>query len=198
MLQHIFIPVLPSSLLSFCCAPMPFLVGVLRSSMRDLVKMSDSMESEVVIFDIDNNKFLSKRTVEDYQLVPSSYTAPLITSLNNTIKNIKVQSSVRGLFKTQVAIKDTFRQLMNEQWNAFTTFFTTIMDQYRNFMFIAETNNNASSSSSSAPSSSSSTSTSTSSSEQPRPNFDRDGFIDVQPEEIRAVRSKNRQDKFYC
>ena len=31
--QHIYIPILPPSLLDFCCSPIPFLVGILRSSL---------------------------------------------------------------------------------------------------------------------------------------------------------------------
>jgi hypothetical protein len=42
--QHIFIPVVPQSLLSFCCAPMPFLVGILRVHLAELKTLSDAME----------------------------------------------------------------------------------------------------------------------------------------------------------
>jgi DENN domain-containing protein 2 len=37
--QHIFVPVLPPSLLNFCCAPMPFVVGILRSSLPEVLEM---------------------------------------------------------------------------------------------------------------------------------------------------------------
>jgi hypothetical protein len=37
---------------------MPFVVGILRSSVAELNKLSDAME-EVAIVDIDRNKFLS-------------------------------------------------------------------------------------------------------------------------------------------
>jgi len=56
--QHVYIPVLPPSLLMFCCAPMPFVVGILRSSVPELNKLSGGMD-EVTIVDIDRNKFLS-------------------------------------------------------------------------------------------------------------------------------------------
>lgn len=36
--QHIFIPVLPSSKLSYACAPMPFVLGVLSSDLKTLQK----------------------------------------------------------------------------------------------------------------------------------------------------------------
>jgi hypothetical protein len=34
--QHIFVPVLPRSLLTYCCAPMPFLVGVHSAFMSEV------------------------------------------------------------------------------------------------------------------------------------------------------------------
>ncbi len=37
--QHVFIPVLPQSLLDYCCAPMPFFVGVLADSVPAIKKL---------------------------------------------------------------------------------------------------------------------------------------------------------------
>ena len=34
--QHVFIPVLPLSLIDYCSAPMPFLLGILSSSLPNL------------------------------------------------------------------------------------------------------------------------------------------------------------------
>jgi len=50
--QHIFIPVVPQSLLSFCCAPMPFLIGVLRVHLNELKKLSDDMEEVAICFSL--------------------------------------------------------------------------------------------------------------------------------------------------
>ncbi|XP_053154560.1 DENN domain-containing protein 1C isoform X1 [Hemicordylus capensis] len=50
--QHIYIPVLPSHLLDYCCAPMPYLIGV-HSSLMERVR-SKALE-DVVILNIDNN-----------------------------------------------------------------------------------------------------------------------------------------------
>jgi hypothetical protein len=68
--QHVYIPVLPSSLLTFCCAPMPFVVGILRSSVAELNKLSEAME-EVAIVDIDRNKFLSGSSLARLRLSTS-------------------------------------------------------------------------------------------------------------------------------
>nr|XP_046196584.1 DENN domain-containing protein 1B-like isoform X2 [Oncorhynchus gorbuscha] len=50
--QHIFIPVLPPHLLDYCCAPMPFLIGV-HSSLTERVR-SRGLE-DVVILNVDTN-----------------------------------------------------------------------------------------------------------------------------------------------
>ena len=55
--QYVFIPVLPVSLLSYCCAPMPFIVGVTSGSMGELAKLP--ME-EVLMIDLDKGQFLAK------------------------------------------------------------------------------------------------------------------------------------------
>ncbi|RDD39900.1 DENN domain-containing protein 1B [Trichoplax sp. H2] len=51
--QHIFIPVLPPHLIDYCCAPMPFLIGVHSSLMEDVRRRP---LSEVVILNVDENK----------------------------------------------------------------------------------------------------------------------------------------------
>jgi hypothetical protein len=59
--QHIFIPVLPKSLLSYACAPMPFVVGV-RSDMADELNMLPL--SEVVIVNLDLGEVRSHNPME--------------------------------------------------------------------------------------------------------------------------------------
>ena len=48
--QYIFIPILPNSLLSYCCAPMPFIVGVTSSS---LPQINTLPLEEIFIIDCD-------------------------------------------------------------------------------------------------------------------------------------------------
>ena len=48
--QYIFIPILPNSLLSYCCAPMPFIVGVSHQSLPEL---SNLPTEEIFIVDCD-------------------------------------------------------------------------------------------------------------------------------------------------
>jgi len=37
--QHIFIPIIPQSLINYCCAPMPFVIGVHSSMMKQVQSM---------------------------------------------------------------------------------------------------------------------------------------------------------------
>jgi len=53
--QHVFIPVLPQSLLDYCSAPMPFLLGILADSIPAVKKQP---LEEVYIVDLDKGKFI--------------------------------------------------------------------------------------------------------------------------------------------
>lgn len=75
--QHIFIPVLPPHLLDYCCAPMPYLVGV-HLSLLERVK-SRSLE-DVVILNVDTNTLESP--TDDLHNLPSdvSFSGPKNTA----------------------------------------------------------------------------------------------------------------------
>uniref|UniRef100_A0A3Q4C049 UDENN domain-containing protein n=1 Tax=Mola mola TaxID=94237 RepID=A0A3Q4C049_MOLML len=64
--QHIFIPVLPPHLLDYCCAPMPYLIGV-HTSLSEKVR-SRGME-EVVILNVDSNTL--ETPFDDLKRIPS-------------------------------------------------------------------------------------------------------------------------------
>ncbi|KAJ8371591.1 hypothetical protein AAFF_G00307030 [Aldrovandia affinis] len=64
--QHIYIPVLPPHLLDYCCAPMPYLIGV-HSSLMERVR-SRALE-DVVILNVDTNTM--ETPFEDLKRVPS-------------------------------------------------------------------------------------------------------------------------------
>nr|XP_057939849.1 DENN domain-containing protein 1B isoform X2 [Doryrhamphus excisus] len=70
--QHIFIPVLPPHLLDYCCAPMPYLIGV-HSSLSEKVR-SRGLE-EVVILNVDTNTLESP--FNDLKKIPSDVTSGL-------------------------------------------------------------------------------------------------------------------------
>ncbi|KAM3842533.1 DENN domain-containing protein 1C-like [Diretmus argenteus] len=64
--QHIFIPVLPPHLLDYCCAPMPYLIGV-HTSLTERVR-SRGLE-EVVILNVDTNTL--ETPFDDLKRIPS-------------------------------------------------------------------------------------------------------------------------------
>ncbi|XP_051978186.1 DENN domain-containing protein 1B-like isoform X3 [Xyrauchen texanus] len=70
--QHIFIPVLPPHLLDYCCAPMPYLVGV-HLSLLERVK-TRSLE-DVVILNVDTNTLESP--TDDLHNLPSDVGEPI-------------------------------------------------------------------------------------------------------------------------
>ncbi|XP_030636315.1 DENN domain-containing protein 1B [Chanos chanos] len=75
--QHIFIPVLPPHLLDYCCAPMPYLIGV-HSSLTEKVK-SRALE-DVVIFNVDTNTMESP--FDDLKRIPTD----VVTGLKVRLK----------------------------------------------------------------------------------------------------------------
>ncbi|XP_077460923.1 DENN domain-containing protein 1B [Stigmatopora argus] len=70
--QHIFIPVLPSHLLDYCCAPMPYLIGV-HSSFAEKVR-SRGLE-EAVVLNVDTNTL--DNPFNDLKKLPSDVVSEL-------------------------------------------------------------------------------------------------------------------------
>lgn len=83
--QHIFIPVLPKSMLSFCCAPMPFVVGVMESCLPEVAKLP---MDEVFIVDLDDNEFI-RRPYNELKLLPSHIATPLLKTFSSICKYVK-------------------------------------------------------------------------------------------------------------
>ncbi|MDP2434542.1 MAG: hypothetical protein Q8P67_02240, partial [archaeon] len=127
--QHVFIPVLPSSLLYFCCAPMPFVVGLLASFLPALQELSDAME-DVFIFDLDADRFLRKSD-DDTRLIPPE----MSSNLKTTIKSL--QKKVLGIRRRNIGtaagelppIEKRDRLL-----EAFLGFFVELLSDYREYI----------------------------------------------------------------
>ncbi|KAL2086311.1 hypothetical protein ACEWY4_017370 [Coilia grayii] len=75
--QHIFIPVLPPHLLDYCCAPMPYLIGV-HSSLTERVR-SRALE-DVVILNVDTNTM--ETPFDDLKRIPPD----VVTALKVRLK----------------------------------------------------------------------------------------------------------------
>lgn len=75
--QHMFVPIVPRHLLDYCCAPMPFLVGV-HASLMPKVRLMPL--DEVVIFDADTDTIESP--FDDVSQLPPG----VVSTLKSTLK----------------------------------------------------------------------------------------------------------------
>ncbi|XP_028349334.1 DENN domain-containing protein 1A isoform X6 [Physeter macrocephalus] len=70
--QHVYIPVLPPHLLDYCCAPMPYLIGVHLSLME---KVRNMALDDVVILNVDTNTL--ETPFDDLQSLPNDVEEPI-------------------------------------------------------------------------------------------------------------------------
>ncbi|XP_029904928.1 DENN domain-containing protein 1B isoform X2 [Myripristis murdjan] len=104
--QHIFIPVLPPHLLDYCCAPMPYLVGV-HLSLLERVR-SRSLE-DVVILNVDTNTLESPS--DDLQNLPSD----VVSSLKSKLKKQSTATGsgvARAFLRAQAALFGSYRDAL--------------------------------------------------------------------------------------
>ncbi|XP_072770756.1 DENN domain-containing protein 1B isoform X2 [Nerophis lumbriciformis] len=104
--QHIFIPVLPPHLLDYCCAPMPYFVGV-HLSLLERVR-SRSLE-DVVILNVDNNTLESP--FDDLHNLPSD----VVSSLKSKLKKQSTATGsgvARAFLRAQAALFGSYRDAL--------------------------------------------------------------------------------------
>uniref|UniRef100_A0A8D3BHH8 DENN domain containing 1B n=1 Tax=Scophthalmus maximus TaxID=52904 RepID=A0A8D3BHH8_SCOMX len=104
--QHIFIPVLPPHLLDYCCAPMPYFVGV-HLSLLERVR-SRSLE-DVVILNVDTNTLESP--FDDLHNLPSD----VVSSLKSKLKKQSTATGsgvARAFLRTQAALFGSYRDAL--------------------------------------------------------------------------------------
>lgn len=104
--QHIFIPVLPPHLLDYCCAPMPYFVGV-HLSLLERVR-SRSLE-DVVILNVDTNALESP--FDDLHHLPSD----VVSSLKSKLKKQSTATGSgvsRAFLRAQAALFGTYRDAL--------------------------------------------------------------------------------------
>ncbi|KAL7866755.1 hypothetical protein AOLI_G00145690 [Acnodon oligacanthus] len=104
--QHIYIPVLPPHLLDYCCAPMPYLIGV-HLSLLERVK-SRSLE-DVVILNVDTNTLESP--TDDLHNLPSDVVSTLKSKLKK--QSTATGSGVaRAFLRSQAALFGSYRDAL--------------------------------------------------------------------------------------
>ncbi|XP_029939552.1 DENN domain-containing protein 1B isoform X2 [Salarias fasciatus] len=104
--QHIFIPVLPPHLLDYCCAPMPYFVGV-HLSLLEKVR-SRSLE-DVVILNVDTNTLESP--FDDLHNLPSD----VVSSLKSKLKKQSTATGSgvsRAFLRAQAALFGSYRDAL--------------------------------------------------------------------------------------
>uniref|UniRef100_A0A669B8S4 DENN domain containing 1B n=1 Tax=Oreochromis niloticus TaxID=8128 RepID=A0A669B8S4_ORENI len=104
--QHIFIPVLPPHLLDYCCAPMPYFVGV-HLSLLERVR-SRSLE-DVVILNVDTNTLESP--FDDLHNLPGD----VVSSLKSKLKKQSTATGsgvARAFLRAQAALFGSYRDAL--------------------------------------------------------------------------------------
>ncbi|XP_072245292.1 DENN domain-containing protein 1B isoform X1 [Leuresthes tenuis] len=104
--QHIFIPVLPPHLLDYCCAPMPYFVGV-HLSLLERVR-SRSLE-DVVILNVDTNTL--ENPFDDLHNLPSD----VVSSLKSKLKKQSTATGsgvARSFMRAQAALFGSYRDAL--------------------------------------------------------------------------------------
>ncbi|XP_029363254.1 DENN domain-containing protein 1B isoform X2 [Echeneis naucrates] len=104
--QHIFIPVLPPHLLDYCCAPMPYLIGV-HTSLSERVK-SQGLE-HVVMLNVDTNTI--ETPFDDLKRIPSDVMSGLKVCLKR--QAVSPGSGVsRAFLKAQALLFGGYRDAL--------------------------------------------------------------------------------------
>ncbi|XP_055365216.1 DENN domain-containing protein 1B isoform X2 [Betta splendens] len=107
--QHIFIPVLPPHLLDYCCAPMPYLIGV-HTSLSERVR-SRGLE-EVVILNVDTNTL--ETPFDDLKRIPSDVMSELKVCLKR--QAVSPGSGVsRAFLKAQALLFGGYKDALQGQ-----------------------------------------------------------------------------------
>ncbi|XP_036926357.1 DENN domain-containing protein 1B isoform X2 [Sturnira hondurensis] len=104
--QHIYIPALPPHLLDYCCAPMPYLIGI-HSSLIERVK-NKSLE-DVVMLNVDTNTLESP--FNDLMNLPSD----VVSALKNKLKKQSTATGdgvARAFLRAQAALFGSYRDAL--------------------------------------------------------------------------------------
>ncbi|XP_066436900.1 DENN domain-containing protein 1A isoform X2 [Eleutherodactylus coqui] len=104
--QHVYIPVLPPHLLDYCCAPMPYLIGI-HSSLMEKVK-GMSLE-DVVLLNVDTNTL--ETPFDDLQNLPSE----VVSALKNRLRKVSTTTGdgvARAFLKAQASLFGSYRSAL--------------------------------------------------------------------------------------
>ncbi|XP_037401678.1 DENN domain-containing protein 1A isoform X1 [Pygocentrus nattereri] len=104
--QHVYIPVLPQHLIDYCCAPMPYLIGVHSSLME---KVRGMALDDAVILNVDTNTL--ETPFDDLQSLPND----VVSSLKNRLKKVSTTTGdgvARAFLKAQASLFGSYRSAL--------------------------------------------------------------------------------------
>ncbi|XP_063000962.1 DENN domain-containing protein 1A isoform X3 [Elgaria multicarinata webbii] len=104
--QHVYIPVLPPHLLDYCCAPMPYLIGIHLSLME---KVRNMALEDVVILNVDTNTL--ETPFDDLQSLPND----VVSALKGRLKKVSMTTGdgvARAFLKAQAAFFGSYRNAL--------------------------------------------------------------------------------------
>ncbi|KAI1900652.1 hypothetical protein AGOR_G00052120 [Albula goreensis] len=104
--QHVYIPVLPQHLIDYCCAPMPYLIGVHSSLME---KVKGMALEDVVMLNVDTNTL--ETPFDDLQSLPND----VVCALKSRLKKVSTTTGdgvARAFLKAQAALFGSYRNAL--------------------------------------------------------------------------------------
>ncbi|XP_029300433.1 LOW QUALITY PROTEIN: DENN domain-containing protein 1A [Cottoperca gobio] len=107
--QHVYIPVLPQHLLDYCCAPMPYLIGVHSSLME---KVRGMALDDVVVLNVDTNTL--ETPYDDLQSLPND----VVSSLKSRLRKVSTTTGdgvARAFLRSQAALFGSYRNALHIQ-----------------------------------------------------------------------------------
>eukprot|EP01102_Stenamoeba_stenopodia_P007877 TRINITY_DN2223_c0_g1_i3.p1 TRINITY_DN2223_c0_g1~~TRINITY_DN2223_c0_g1_i3.p1 ORF type:complete len:809 (+),score=148.05 TRINITY_DN2223_c0_g1_i3:229-2655(+) len=122
--QHIYIPVLPPSLISYCCAPMPFVIGVLSQNIDEVNKLP---MDEVLMVNLDKDELFG---INDFNLLHPSVRNPLLSALKTFQGAIKKAKPTHLMDPKD---KESLNSKKKKMFDVFTDFFVALLAFYKDF-----------------------------------------------------------------
>ncbi|EDR27229.1 DENN domain-containing protein 2D, putative [Entamoeba dispar SAW760] len=90
--QHVFIPVLPLSLVTYCAAPMPYVIGVKNNFLPNVYKDCGKMDDTIVL-DVDSGKLLNNQPLNFPLVFISNETTILKAALTRILHHLDENSN---------------------------------------------------------------------------------------------------------
>jgi len=115
--QHVFIPILPRSLINMVEAPVPFIIGLQKDPEVDLLSKY-AIEEGTIIIDLETGEFVDQVPYQSDVSLPSRLSA----TLSKNLERLKSATETRGNAFNQM-VAHIFLKFWLELFNGYTRFF---------------------------------------------------------------------------